>query len=156
MKRSHDKRRAASEDEQIARYRYLLEALPRTVVEGAHAAAFAELSVPQRHEVRDRLRPLLSDPAPPSASSDEPAALAALVNDPQAREALLGSSVAGVVAAGFVASYPVAHYFDDGAGSVTIDQQPPWVQELVGHDSAPINAGTINHRKGVDSGHWIG
>ena len=42
-----------------------------------------------------------------------------------------------------------------GAGSVSIDTQPPWVGDLVNYESAPVDAGTMHHRKGVNSGVWF-
>lgn len=154
MKSSQNKRHAVSEEEQMKRYVYLLESLPRTVVEHAHAAAFAELSPAQRQEVSDVVGPLVSDAPGVSATSDSEV-LAGLVRDPEPRAALLHADISRTVASLFVTSAAVVEYFTVGVGSVMIDERPPWVQELAGHDSAPIDAGTINHRRGVDSGMWF-
>lgn len=140
-------------EEQVARYLFLLDTLPRSVIDRAHAVAFAELSAAARAEVLERLSPLLPD-AERYAASDDPETLAALVRDPQSRDALVHSGIAGTVAVPFVLSAPVAGYFAVGVGSVDIDHQPLWVQELVDHDSNPIDAGTVNHRRGVNFGHW--
>lgn len=145
--------RSVSEREQIARYLFLLDNLPRRIIDRAHAAAFAELSAEQRKNVLDSLSPLL--PVPERyAASDDPETLAALVRDPGSIDALVHTGIAGAVAAPFVMSAAVAGYFAVGVGSVDIDRQPLWVQELVEHDSNPIDAGTVNHRRGVNFGHW--
>ena len=143
---------AVSDDEQIARYVHLLDTLPSSVIEKAHAAAFADLSVDQRAEVCGRLRSFLPEGG---AADPQPDVLASLVRDAGPREAMMSTAVAGVVASHFVPSAAVVAYFTVGAGSVMIDEQPPWVSELADHDSAPIDGGTVNHRKGVNSGHWF-
>jgi hypothetical protein len=38
-----------------------------------------------------------------------------------------------------------------GVGSVTIDHEPLWVQELLHHEANPIDAGNMHHRKGPDT-----
>ena len=134
-----------SEAEQIARYNHLVEMLPRDVTGKAHAEAFAELSVDQRTELLDRLRPLVPE-AERDAASDEPDALATLVRDAEPHDAMMRTGIAGVVASGFVHSAPVVAYFTVGVGSVTIDDQPPWVSELAHHESAPKDAGTTSHQ----------
>jgi len=142
------------EQEQIARYSFLIDKLPSAVIEKAHAAAFTELSADQREVVFRRLRPLLSG-GDGEASVPEPDALASIVRAAGPRDAVISTGVAGVIASEFIRSAPVVAYFAVGAGSVTIDEQPPWVSELVDHDAAPIDGGTVNHRKGVNSGHWF-
>jgi len=77
---------AASEEEQIARYVYLLNTLPASVIESAHASAFADLSAAQRREMLDRLRPFMSD-AERTASADDPGLLAKLVRRAEERRA---------------------------------------------------------------------
>jgi hypothetical protein len=144
---------AVRKDEQIARYLYLLNLLPRTVIDRAHTLAFAELSSAQRREVLESLSPLLPD-IERHAASDDPETLAALVRDPESQDALVHAGIAAAVAVPFVLSSPVAGYFSVGVGSVDIDRQPLWVQELADHDANPIDAGTINHRRGANLGHW--
>ena len=82
---------AASEEEQIARYVYLLNTLPASVIESAHASAFADLSASQRREMLDRLRPFMSD-AERTASEDDPGLLAKLVHRAEERRAARGSA----------------------------------------------------------------
>lgn len=82
---------AASEEEQIARYVYLLNTLPASVIESAHASAFADLSASQRREMLDRLRPFMSD-AERTASEDDPGLLAKLVRRAEERRAARGSA----------------------------------------------------------------
>jgi hypothetical protein len=149
------KREPISEDEQIARYRHLLDVLPRTVVESAHVEAFAELSAAQRDEALTGFRPPLSEIERDIVSEDREA-FVALLRNAEPRDAMMHTGVAGTVASQFVGSAPVAAYFAFGGGSVTIDHQPLWIQELVDHESAPLDAGTMHHRHGVNSGEWFG
>jgi hypothetical protein len=154
VKRRHAEQ-AISDDEQVARYAYLLGNVPVSVADRAYAAAFAGLPVTQRHELVAELRSQL--PAEPkSAASDDPYAFAVLMRDLHARSALVTSRHAAAFAAQFIASAPIAAYFVSGAGSVSIEHQPLCVNELVGHESAPIDAGRMHHRPGVDSGERYG
>ena len=158
MKKSvHNGRRtpAVPEAEQIARYRYLVDTLPLSVTLKAHAEAFTDLSADQRAELLDRLRAFVPQ-SELDAASDEPDALATVVRDAEPRDAMMRASVAGVVAARFVHSAPVVAYFTVGVGSVTIDDEPPWVSEMVDHDSAPLDGGTMHHSKGMGSGWGFG
>jgi len=77
---------AATEEEQIARYVYLLNTLPASVIESAHATAFKDLPVERRREMFEQLRPFMSD-AERSVSSDDPHLLATLVRRAEARRA---------------------------------------------------------------------
>lgn len=156
MRKSNHKGRqmpAVPEVEQIARYNRLVEMLPPSISVKAHAEAFGLLSVDQRTELLDRLRPLVPE-AERDAASDEPDALATLVRDAEPRDAMMRTGIAGVVASGFVHSAPVAAYFTVGVGSVTIDDQPPWVSELAHHESVPKDAGTTSHQPQPDWGIW--
>lgn len=139
-------RRAAalSERELEERYAYLLGVLPDSVVDRAHAAVLEHASP----AVRDEVLTLVDHPSPGrSGDADEvsPAAAigAALRRDPSVREAL-----APALASAFMASGPVAAYFTVGVGSVSIDDQPLWVQEMVAHETAPIDANSVHHRIG--------
>ena len=77
---------AVTEEEQIARYVYLLNTLPASVIESAHAAAFKDLSVAQRREMFEQLRPFMSD-AERAASPEDPHVLATLVRRAEERRA---------------------------------------------------------------------
>jgi hypothetical protein len=109
--------------------------------------------VDQRTELLDRLRPVVPD-ADHDAIAEDPGALAMLVRDAEPRDAMMGTALAGVIAARFLQSTPVVAYFTDGAGSVTIDEQPQWVSELAHHESVPIDAGTKSHQSGIDFRPW--
>ena len=85
---------AVTEEEQIARYVYLLNTLPASVIESAHAAAFKDLSAAQRREMFEQLRPFLSD-AERAASADDPHVLATLVRRAEERRAARSSAPAG-------------------------------------------------------------
>lgn len=152
MKRRHGQH-AISEDEQIARYAYVLGNVPASVADRAYAAAFARLPAAQRQQIVGQL-PSVSPVTAQEPASDDPEAFAVLMRDLRSRDALVRVSGVGAFAAEFVASPPIVAYFTAGAGSVTIDQQPLWVQELADHETAPIDAGRMHHRKGVNSGEW--
>ena len=70
--------RALSEEERIARYLYLLNTLPASVIESAHAAAFREVPAQRRREMFEQLRPFMAD-SERDAASDDPTVLARLV-----------------------------------------------------------------------------
>ncbi|MFS0866408.1 hypothetical protein AB3M83_03615 [Microbacterium sp. 179-B 1A2 NHS] len=143
-----------SDDEQIARYAYILGNVPSGVADRAYAAAFARLPAPERHRLLAELGAQLpveqQDP-----DADDPERFAARMRNLHARSALVTCRSAPVLSAAFVSSPPVAAYFTSGVGSVSIDQQPPWVHELVGHETAPIDGGRMHHRKGAITGRWF-
>lgn len=142
---------AISEDEHIARYAYVLGNVPSSVADRAYAAAFARLPSTQRQEmVGELLSQLPAEPQQPA--SDDPEAFAVFMRDLGSRDALVRVSGIGGFAAAFVTSSPIVAYFTAGTGSVTIDQQPLWVQELADHETAPIDAGRMRDRYGVSAG----
>ena len=154
MKRRHAQH-AISEDEQIGRYGYVLGNVPANVADKAYAAAFARLSATHRQEILGQLRSQFPV-APQIPASDDPEAFAVLMRDLRSRDALVRVSGVGAFAAEFVASPPIVAYFTAGVGSVTIDQQPLWVQELAGHEPALNDAGRMNHgHQGLMTG-WSG
>ncbi|WP_345800311.1 hypothetical protein AAIB33_12635 [Microbacterium sp. AZCO] len=148
-------RHAITREEQIARYAYVLGAVPASVADRGYAAAFARLPEGQREGIVAELRSEMPVPAEASTPAD-PEAFALFMRDLHARSALVRIPHAGTLAAEFIASPPIVHYFSSGVGSVSIDQHPPWLHELAGHETAPIDAGRINHRKGVNTGIWLG
>ena len=151
MAKSKRGRQAVPEEEWITRYGYLLSVLPQPVADRAHVSAFGELSPTQREGLLEEVAPLLPD-AWRTATSEDPEGLATLMRDVLPRDAMLHSGIGGDVIRRFIASGPVRTYFAVGVGSVSIDQQPLWVQELIHHESNPIDAGTMHHRKGVGDG----
>ncbi len=151
------KRRVAAltDEERIGRYVYLLNTLPASVIERAHAKAFADLPPERRREMFDELRPFMSD-SERDAASDDPTVLAKLVRRAEERRAqraagtdaatratatdqadprdavdsrglLLSSGVAVVVAQNFLLSTAVMSYWSAGAGSMIIGSEPAWV-----------------------------
>jgi len=147
--------RAISDAERIARYAYVLGNVPASVADKAYAAAFARLSAAQRQEIVGELSSRLPV-APQAEASEDPEAFAVLMRDLHSRAAFVDIRGAGALAAEFVSSPPIVAYFTAGAGSVAIDQQPPWLQELAGHEVAPIDGGRMPHRFGVDTREWFG
>ncbi|MEU1970936.1 hypothetical protein ABZ477_04735 [Microbacterium sp. NPDC019599] len=139
MKRRHAKQ-LISEDEQIARYAYVLGNVPAAIADRGYAAAFQRLAPPQREHLMIGLREQLPADMPETAS-DDPEAFAILMRNLHARLAIVTTGGAGALAAAFVTSPPIVAYFTTGAGSVAIDQHPPWLHELAGHETAPIDAG---------------
>lgn len=155
MKRRHAAH-PLSDEEQMARYAYVLGNVPASIADRAYAAAFARLPTARREELVDELRARMPDQPERSAPGD-PDAFAMFMRDLHARDAVVSVPGAAELAAGFVESPAIVAYFTTGAGSVTMDQQPPWVHEMAGHDTAPLDGGTMHHRKGVDSGGvWMG
>lgn len=147
MKKRHSQQ-AITADEQIARYAYVLGNVPASVADKAYAAAYFRLSRAQREEILGQLSAELPG-APREAASVDPAAFAMLMRDLRARDALVRIRDGVVVAAAFVASAPVVAYFTTGAGSVTMEQQPPWIHRLAGHETSPVDGGRTHHRPGV-------
>ncbi len=143
---------ALSEEERIGRYVYLLNTLPASVIERAHAAAFKDLPADQRREMFEQLRPFLSD-AEQGAASDDPTVLAKLVRRAEERRAqrvqhareaaesgvqdprdavdpralLTSAGVAGVVSQHVVLSAAVVTYFAGGGGSMAMESGPVWI-----------------------------
>ncbi len=70
--------RAITDEEKIARYVYLLNTLPASVVESAHASAFRDLPPERRREMFAQLRPFLAADERTDAT-DDPGLLAKLV-----------------------------------------------------------------------------
>lgn len=146
---------AATEEERISRYVYLLNTLPASVIESAHANAFADLPAAQRREMFDKLRPFMAE-SERDAASDDPIVLAKLLrraeehrarraaggadaaaattattvrerDEVDSREVLMGAGVMGLVANQFLMSSVIAVYFTQGAGSIGLAAEPDWV-----------------------------
>ncbi|MFH8253000.1 hypothetical protein ACH3VR_21720 [Microbacterium sp. B2969] len=139
----------------MSRYAYVLGYVPGSIADRAYAAAFDRLSAAQREAIVGELLSQIPGASEQPAPSD-PETFAVFMRDLYAREAFVRVAGAPALAAAFVASPPVVTYFTSGTGSVSIDQHPPWVHELAGHETAPIDGGTVNHRKGVNTGIWFG
>ncbi len=146
MRKRHA-RHALTPEEQIARYAHVLGAVPASVADKAYAAAFSAMPPGQREDIVDQLRAELPDASVPA--SVDPDSFALLMRDLLARNTLVRIPGGAMVAAAFVASAPVAAYFRSGAGSLTMDHQPPWVHQLAGHETAPVDGGRTHHRYGI-------
>ena len=77
---------ALTDEERISRYVYLLNTLPASVIESAHAKAFEDLPPEQRREMFEQLRPFMSEDER-EAASDDPTVLAKLVRRAEERRA---------------------------------------------------------------------
>jgi hypothetical protein len=86
FRRRKDPYRAATEEEQISRYVYLLNTLPASVIESAHATAFRDVPLARRREMFEQLRPFMSD-AERTAEPGDPHVLAKLVRRAEERRA---------------------------------------------------------------------
>jgi len=123
--------RATTDEERIARYVYLLGTLPASVIESAHATAFADLPPERRRELFEQLRPFLAESERGSAAED-PTVIARLVRraeEHRARRAGAGGADA--------ATRPV-----DGAAvtAVGVDDDP---RDRVDVRSMLLNAGVL-------------
>lgn len=137
----HEKHHATIPDEErVVRYTYLVETLPWTVIESAHATAFEDLTPEQRRDLLGRLQTVATDEQ--RASDADPATLAAVVRTAETEEAVRDAAAsvdtravmrdAGVlvtVATGVLAAHSVVAYFATGAGSLSISNEPEWVQK---------------------------
>jgi hypothetical protein len=151
LSRFRRKRRyaALTDEERMGRYVYLLNTLPASVIEKAHAAAFRDVPADRRRAMFEQLRPFLSD-AEQDAAADDPTVLARLFRRAEERRAqraqdagsgadrdarddidprtlLTSSGVAAVVSQNFLLSAVVVTYFSSGAGSLAIASEPAWV-----------------------------
>lgn len=147
---------AATDEEKISRYVYLLNTLPASVIESAHATAFADLPASQRRVMFEKLRPFMAE-SERDAASDDPVILARLIrraeehrapraagggeaapapgtattvrerDEVDSRQMLMNAGVMGIVANQFLVSSVIAVYFTQGAGSIGLASEPGWV-----------------------------
>ncbi|TQK19397.1 hypothetical protein FBY40_1895 [Microbacterium sp. SLBN-154] len=166
--------RAVTEEEQISRYVYLLNTLPASVIESAHAAAFRDLPLERRREMLAELRPFLRDDERRDAEA-EPGLLAKLVRraeqyrsdqaddrmtletgDPRQaadpRSILMSAGVMTVVAQQFLLTQAVTAYFTVGAGSLMLAEQPGWLVDTVDPAAASVDAGAYGGDGGFGGG----
>lgn len=165
--------RAVTEEEQISRYVYLLNTLPASVIESAHAAAFRDLPVERRRQMLEELRPFLRDDERRDATA-EPGLLAQLLRraeryraerfegrltpetgDPRdaadPRSVLMSAGVMTVVAQQFLLTQAVTAYFTVGAGSLMLAEQPGWLVDTV-DPGATADAGGFAGDGGLGGG----
>jgi len=156
---------ALTDEERISRYVYLLNTLPASIVESAHATAFKDLPVEKRREMFDELRPFMAEDERETAS-DDPKFLATLmrraedrrakrvngrdpddggavatdIGDPldaiDPRNILMKTGVMPIVAMNVMMSQSVASYYLVGAGALNLGYEPAWVGGLVDSGSA--------------------
>jgi hypothetical protein len=69
---------STTDEERIARYVYLLNTLPASVIESAHASAFKDLPPERRREMFEQLRPFLAE-SERDAAAEDPTVIARLV-----------------------------------------------------------------------------
>ncbi|WOQ69813.1 hypothetical protein RYJ27_00755 [Microbacterium limosum] len=164
-RRRHEPYAALSEEERMSRYVYLLNTLPAEVIEKAHEAAFRELSVRERREMFDRLRPFMS--VEEQAGRPRPALMAGVLRrisgvnggttvrerdgsgtgastgagtaeDPRRafEDSLQANAITAAMAQHFILSAVVVSYFAHGAGAGMLAAQPAWVSDLAATDAA--------------------
>lgn len=146
-----------TEEERVGRYVYLLNTLPASVIESAHAQAFKDLPPERRRELFEQLRPFMAD-SERDAASDDPTVLAKLVRRAEERRAqrqgmtdaarrasqgaqpdprdavdprglLMSSGVAVAVSQNFLLSAAVMTYWSAGAGSLAMASEPAWIAD---------------------------
>lgn len=105
--------RAGSDEERIARYVYLLNTLPASVIESAHASAFKDLPPQRRRELFEQLRPFLAD-SERDAAAEDPTVIARLVRRADEHRAARAQTDAAARAAEDPARTAVAVAGDDG------------------------------------------
>ncbi|MET0735243.1 MAG: hypothetical protein ABWY55_06335 [Microbacterium sp.] len=86
FRRRKDPYAATTDEERIARYVYLLNTLPASVIESAHASAFKDLPAERRRELFEELRPFMAE-SERDAASDDPVVLARLLRRAEERRA---------------------------------------------------------------------
>jgi uncharacterized membrane protein YgcG len=142
----------------MARYVYLLNTLPASVIESAHAEAFRAMTPEKRAQMFAELRPFMAESERNATADDSivlarllrraqerkearaqaqtqtgPAATTTLTADPRDAvdpdEFMRRVGIMPFVANNFLAAAAVSVYFTSGAGSLTMDTQPGWVGE---------------------------
>ncbi|WP_349427690.1 hypothetical protein [Microbacterium sp. LWS13-1.2] len=98
--------RAASEEERISRYVYLLGTLPASVIESAHASAFADVPPQRGREMFEQLRPFLAE-SERDAAAEDPTVIARLVRRAEEHRAARRAADDGTDAATRSAADPV-------------------------------------------------
>lgn len=175
LRRSAEPYAAVTDEERIARYVYLLNTLPSSVIERAHESAFKDLPVEKRREMFDRLRPFMTDAE--RVEKAEPALLARVLGrtagsaatsravldraeadtaprrepTPDERRWMLPFEdpiLVGLIAVHFMASPSVVSYFTVGAGSLGLEGEPAWVGDIGGV--------TVGDTTGFDGGGFDG
>lgn len=110
---------AVTDEERIARYVYLLNTLPASVIESAHATAFKDVPAAQRREMFEQLRPFMA-PSEQDAASDDPSVLAKLVRRAEEHRARRAAA-AGADATSGAATALAVRQADDSDGDVDRD-----------------------------------
>lgn len=168
---------AVTEEERIARYVYLLNTLPASVIEKAHASAFKEFSPEKRRAMFEELRPFMSEAERQQAP--QPALLASVmgrvsaarrasggVDDAEAESGetdrpaaadirranwpLQDTSLMTSLAVYFMASHAVTSYYTIGAGALMLSSEPAWVGDL--GDTGSAGAGSFDGGGGFGGG----
>jgi hypothetical protein len=88
MQRNANPSAEESDEQAIARYRYMLKTAPPETIEQAHAEAFAALTPEQRRKVLQRLRDEMPEPERAAAgpAGDSPGSLARLATRAEIRQ----------------------------------------------------------------------
>ena len=157
FRRRKDAYAALTDEERISRYVYLLNTLPASIIESAHAAAFKDLPVEKRREMLEELRGFIAEDER-ETESDDPKFLAKLMRRAEARRIqraggqdeeadrrvltdvghpldaidprniLMKTGVLPLVAMNVVMSQSVASYYLVGAGALTAGYEPACIR----------------------------
>jgi hypothetical protein len=123
FRRRRDPYRAATEEERISRYVYLLGTLPASVIESAHASAFKDLPPERRREMFEQLRPFLAE-SERDVAAEDPSVIAKLVRRAEEHRAARAGDVGTDAAARAVADPTrTAVAVDDGDPRDGVDLQ---------------------------------
>jgi hypothetical protein len=123
FRRRRDPYRAATEEERISRYVYLLGTLPASVIESAHASAFKDLPPERRREMFEQLRPFLAE-SERDVAAEDPSVIAKLVRRAEEHRAARAADVGTDAAARAVADPTrTAVAVDDGDPRDGVDLQ---------------------------------
>jgi hypothetical protein len=161
----------SSDEQAVARYRYMLQTAPPETIEQAHTEAFARLTAEQRRLVLEELSADAPE-AERAQAKDDPRSLACMATRAEIRQPGTiertfgrmggGAGMGGIMAtsflstiAGVVVGSAIAHAFFGGAGAEGGDQQDAGEAGDAHQDVGP-DAGDMDGDIGGDFGDFGG
>ena len=166
----------SSDEQAVARYRYMLQTAPPETIEQAHTEAFARLTAEQRHLVLEELSADAPE-AERAQAKDDPRSLARMATRAEIRQPGTiertfgrmggGAGMGGIMATSFLSSIAgvvvgsaIAHAFFGGAGAEGGDQQDAGeagdTHQDVGPDAGDQMAADMDGDIGGDFGDFGG
>lgn len=161
----------SSDEQAVARYRYMLQTAPPETIEQAHTEAFARLTAEQRRLVLEELSADAPE-AERAQAKDDPRSLARMATRAEIRQPGTiertfgrmggGAGMGGIMATSFLSSIAgvvvgsaIAHAFFGGAGAEGGDQQDAGEAGDAHQDVGP-DAGDMDGDMGGDFGDFGG